>query len=448
MKTVLLIGGICVALAISRPAYAQSAGAFDADDAVAPISIVEGPGVKVGEGTVLHPVFGLETGFNSNVFYQDQNPTGAGVLRLMAQVGAGSLPLTRLAPPIVNAQTEFGEDEAALIRDAGDFQYRADVRLAYDALLSGNEVVQKTGGLGAGATFRGLVNPLRTWSFGFDEDFHRLIRAANFETDADTNRDINYLFMQLMFQPRGRAISALLKYENTIDVFEQNTQGFANRMLNTFGLRGMYQWLPVTRVSLNATQSIYTGLGDSTKVTSYPLKAYAGLESLLSLNTTFVVNAGATAGFYSQGQSFVGPLLEAQFGYRYSPLGRFTLEYEWVYVDSVNANYYRDNMIRGWIQQAFVPFVIVVQPEVHFREYVDTIVPDVNTGSRTRDDVIVSVLAGIHYNFRNWWAFTADYHFSTVQTDFQYMPTNTTGAEIVNPSYARHELMFGTRIAM
>ena len=38
-----------------------SISAFNPGDAVAPASTVEGPGIKVGEGTVLHPVFGIET---------------------------------------------------------------------------------------------------------------------------------------------------------------------------------------------------------------------------------------------------------------------------------------------------------------------------------------------------------------------------------------------------
>ncbi|HSN25127.1 MAG TPA: hypothetical protein VLT45_02545, partial [Kofleriaceae bacterium] len=52
--------------------YDLSIAQFNPEAAVAPSSIVEGPGVKVGEGTVLHPVFGAETGVISNVFYTNQ----------------------------------------------------------------------------------------------------------------------------------------------------------------------------------------------------------------------------------------------------------------------------------------------------------------------------------------------------------------------------------------
>ena len=46
--------------------------------------LVEGPGIKVGESTVLHPRIGLEGGVVSNVFYDDANEVSAPVLRLLA----------------------------------------------------------------------------------------------------------------------------------------------------------------------------------------------------------------------------------------------------------------------------------------------------------------------------------------------------------------------------
>src|SRR5512138_262374 len=105
-----------VLLAMAAPASAQSVAGFDPSDAVAPISVVEGPGVKVGEGTVLHPVFGVETGFISNVFYEDgsEGPSGAGLLRLLAQMGSGSLPLSRLTSPSLLELDQAGDEQTAV----------------------------------------------------------------------------------------------------------------------------------------------------------------------------------------------------------------------------------------------------------------------------------------------------------------------------------------------
>jgi hypothetical protein len=432
-----------VLLAAAAPAGAQSVAAFDPSDAVAPISVVEGPGVKVGEGTVLHPIFGVETGFISNVFHEDEDPNPAGLLRVLAQMGAGSLPLSRLTSPGMLETSPTGSgDEQTPVQSAGDFQYRADLRLSYDMLLSTNDRTTGAGGLGAGATFRGLVNPMRTWSFGFAEEFRRLIRTANFETDADTNRIINDVKLRLFFQPQGRTLSGFLRYDNTIDFFESERQRFASRVQHTLGLRAMYRLFPMTRVYVDGSIGAFSGLGpDSTKVSSFPLVAVAGIQTLLSLNTTISAQAGYTNGFYSAGPSFSAPSGGVEVGYRYSPLGRFTVMYQFAHQDSVNANYFRDHVLRIWLQQMYVPFALTVQPELHFRRYEGiTLV----AGPPARDDVLFSLAVGVHYNFRNWIAGTLGYNLTTVRTDYRYM----TDGIIDDPSYNRHELLVGVRAAL
>ena len=136
----------------SVPSADLSINSFNPDNATAPIDMVEGRGVKIGEGTTLHPVLGMETGVVSNVFYEETNTNAAGVLRLMGQVGVGSLTGLRLVPTEVDPKEESGPK--------GSFEYRAELRLAYDFLLSGNDAVQGTGGLGVGATLGSLYESL------------------------------------------------------------------------------------------------------------------------------------------------------------------------------------------------------------------------------------------------------------------------------------------------
>ena len=87
---------ILVTLLVSSGiAYAQAPDApinITPDGTVSPTSLVEGSGVKVGEGTVLHPIVGVETGVVSNVFYEDVNSNTNALLRLLVEVQSGSLP--------------------------------------------------------------------------------------------------------------------------------------------------------------------------------------------------------------------------------------------------------------------------------------------------------------------------------------------------------------------
>lgn len=429
---------LLAALLLGSPARAQvspndiTIASFDPENAVAPVSTVEGPGIKVGEGTVLYPAFGLETGVVSNVFYEDTGIRNAGLLRLLAQIGTGSMSNLRLEPA---SDGDGGRAQPS-------FEYRAALRASYDFVLSSDNTVSDTGGLGLGLTLRGAANPAGPWTFGFENDFVRLIRAANFETDANTNRDINELGLKLLYHPPGRSLAGYLYYNNTIDIFERSEQSFADRFQNRFGIHPMWRWLPQTQVYADVSWGIYTGLGSSSmKVTSYPLTTVAGIGTLITTKTTLNFQAGYTNGFYSSGPSYSALTLGAAAGYRYSPLGRVALTYDLRYDDSVNANYYRDHIVRLWVQQLFAPFVLMVQPEIHFREYNGiTIV----SGPPVRNDIIVAVVGGINYNFRNWLAATLNYRFSTVQTDYLYM---TDGVN-EDPSFVRHELLLGARMAL
>ena len=458
-NSVLIVVVVC---GVSRVAAAQVTNAipggnvsdvttatFDAATAVEPISIVEGDGVKVGEGTVLHPAFGMETGYISNVFYNG-SPTGAALLRVMAQLSVASLSPDRLDPSQDRLDPNMVDDtpmnpEAVSV---GSFQYRANLSLSYDQMLSNDSTVNKTGGLGVGALFRGMANPQGTLSLGVFEDYTRFIRAANFETSDNTNRDINALNVLGYLHPPGRSVSGYLYYNNTIDVFESSdAQPYPDRVMNQVGIHPMWKVFPRTSLYADASIGYDTGIGSSpasqAKPTSYPLMLRAGVSTLLSLKLTANVSGGYTNGFYSAGPSYSAPFVDAYLEYRYSPLGKMGIWYSLAYLDSVNANYYRDHAIRGYLEQLVDPFALLIQTELHFREYQGTSIMDVN-GGNVRDDTIFAVMAGAHYNFRNWLAVTLDYRLSTVQTDYRYL----TQGMPVDPSYVRHELLAGLRIAM
>ncbi|HEY5948286.1 MAG TPA: hypothetical protein VIV40_22470, partial [Kofleriaceae bacterium] len=355
------------------------------------------------------------------------------------RIGAASLGADRLNP---SATVEQDDQQA----NGGSLEYRANLRVSYDFLLSSNNEVTDTGGLGIGASLHGLTTPQGNVSFGFDEDFSRLIRAANYETDANTNRDINQLRLLLFYHPHGRAVSGYLYAQNMVDIFERDE--FPDRMSNRVGLHPQWKWLPNTQIygdfSWGVTNAINEG-NQINKVNSYPLTLRLGFATLLSLKTTFNFDAGYTNGFYSTGPSYSAPVVGATLGYRYSPLGRVTAGYMYIHEDSINANYYRDHVLRASLQQLFVPFVVMVQPEVHFRRYVgiNTAVPGL-TGADERADVIFALVGGIQYSFRNWLAASVNYRFSTVQTNYMYMAM--TGID--DPSFVRHELLLGVRAAL
>jgi len=415
---------------------------LDPNQALNPTALVTGAGIKVGEGTIFQPQVGLETGVISNVFYTNTGEVAAGLLRLLIEIGTGSLPNQRLGA--ASTSNDPNATTAPTMVDRGDFAFSANLYASWDQYLSTNDNVNAQGGLGGGLLLRGLVNPQQALQFAFGENFSRQIRATNFESNIDTNRDVNSLGLRLTYAPIGRSLSGYLFYMNTIDVFETDNQQFADRMLNSAGLHVNWQWLPMTRVFAEVSQGYDTGIGSSTKVNSAPLTVSTGIQTVLTLNTTLNAHIGYTNGFYSSGPSYSSVVAGALAGYRYSPLGRVTFGYSYDHADSINANFYRDHLLQLSVEQYFVPFVIYAQPELRFREYEGTIVMGTGTMGNVRDDVILGINTGARYSFRDWLVGTLDYRFADVQTDFRY---DAGGGLIVNPSYVRHELLLGVRAA-
>lgn len=402
---------------------------------VAPVGVVSGDGIRIGEGTVLHPAVGADTGYVSNVFYDDTSTAGAGIFRVIGQIGTSSLSAARLAPR--------GSEGGAY--NAGSFQHSEDLRLSYDFYLSGNDYVSQQNGLGIDLTLRGTVFPGRTWSFLYLDTFSRMVRATNFESADRISRDINRLYLGLQWAPVGRSVKGLIHYENTLDLFESSAHKFADRLQNTAGVTAAWRVRPVTQLFADASMAFNFGIGSAVtgankKVDSYPLTIAAGVQTLLSLKTTFVARLGYTNGFYSSGPSYSTIMGGVQLGYRYSPLGRATLMYQYDHADSINANWYRDHMIQLRVDQGFVPFGVSVTPELRLRHYagIMTLIP---TAPDNRDDLIFAVTAAARYNFRNSLAAVLQYRFTALQTDYRY----TVDMNTDDPSYARHELVAGFR---
>ncbi|MEZ4365343.1 MAG: hypothetical protein R2939_03525 [Kofleriaceae bacterium] len=435
LRSYALRTGLVVALlATPRLATAQE---------VAPGS-AEGDGIKVGEGTVIHPTIGLETGVVSNVFYEDSNANFAGLARVIAEFSTGSLSGRRLSGPQLVSDDDPGAEQGSTTgaRSAagGDLSYRASLRLAYEEWLSGNDNVRAQRDLAIGANVRGVVYPRRTWSFGFEEDFVRAIRPTNFEGPGDLNRDINHVKLQLNYQPIGRTLSGFARYQNTIDVFEGDNKDFANRMQHTIGVRSEWRPFPYTMFYADASLGFYGGLGgDSTKVSSLPLRTVIGAQSSITVDTTVSTRVGFAKGFYSAGPDYTMAIFGAQVGHRFSPQARATLLYDYDFQDSVNANFYRDHALRLRHDQQIGEVVGTADVGLIFRTY-RGVLAEVMGSSPDRSDLMFTAHLGLARTLRTWLVGTIDYNFVTDQTDYMQLGDD--------PSYTRHELLVGLRAAL
>src|SRR5688572_23194453 len=140
--------------------------------------VVEGPGVKVGESTVLHPRLGAEAGVINNVFYEEDGATTAGILRIIAELYYSSLSQQRLSAE----QPDDGSVEQ------GDFLFRAGVKAAYEEYLHNDDTVTAQRDLNLSAEVRAVVFPERTWMFTLVDEFTRQSRPTNYESTGSIDR--------------------------------------------------------------------------------------------------------------------------------------------------------------------------------------------------------------------------------------------------------------------
>jgi hypothetical protein len=171
---------------------------------------------------------------------------------------------------------------------------------------------------------------------------------------------------------------------------------------------------------------------------SNPLRVRLGAATNLIPRITLRSYVGYGRGFYSAGEDFNNVLFGAEFGYRYTPFGRFTVSYSYDFHDSINANFYRDHAILGKLDQQLGLFLIGAKLGLRLRGYRG--VPMSIGGTTVRDDVIVQAGADAAYMYRDWLAFTADFNLLMDETDFRSVDGD-------DPSFTRTELTAGVRAA-
>ena len=425
-----LVTGVAGFLLASQPPAAM------AQDAV-----VEGPGFEIGEGTVFHPSAALETGYISNVFYEDEDPVDTAIVQLIAGFALAS-----------EGDKQSPEVEAAIATEDDGTEPPppplVDFRLAGHAIfmgyLSDNERVTDQSDI-AGAA-EGNVNflPQGDVSFSLDDQFIRDARPRNFETFGNLNRIYNHFKAGFKVQPGGRTLSVGARYENILDRFESDDSAFANRMNHIVGVRAEWRWLPITKFFLDSSLGFFGALDDSKagdfQSDSTPLRIQAGVGTALTEFTTVRAHIGYANGFYDQRQNFQNVIGGAEFGYRYTQYGRIRLLFEYDFHDSIQANYFRDYAFMAKLDQQLGLVVLGADADTRLRGYRG--IP-MEIGPDSRDDVILHGALRLHYLIREQFAITARLDATSDQTDYTY----AAGASADSPEYFRLEAYLGLSAA-
>ncbi len=428
------MSGVALVALAGSPAFAQEA-------------VVEGPGVALGEGAVFHPSIAVETGYISNVFYEDgdlpdNDPVGSAIVRAIAGFSIASqthTPAGEIEPAIQSEDEPVEEPPPPATVD-----FRFGGQFILNGYLSDNENVTDQTDLGIGLNGDVVFLPQGDFSVRLTDDFIRDARPHNFESTGNLNRDYNHFTGGAMIQPQGRTISFGARYENTIDRFESDDAAFANRIQHLIGLRGEWRLYPYTKFFADASLGFFDSLGDegmAFKSASKPLRLQVGVGTALTEVTTLRGYIGYANGFYDEGTNFSNVIGGAEFGYRYTQYGRFKLTADYNFQDSLQANFYRDYAFLASIDQQVGLIVLGADTGIRLRRYEG--IPAGIGGDPQRDDVLFSGAVRAAYLLRDWLAITSRFEALIDSTDYEYMA----GAVTDTPAFNRYEAYIGVSAA-
>lgn len=472
LRASLALLGVVTGMTLGAPAFARAqaapAGAAGGSSSsgggwLADRDRTQGPGFRVGDFE-LHPGIGVEVGYDSNLYYTDDNPApgapwhrvDSGILRVTPHLlfttltgeraeggGEGSSPS---APPTVTFQ---GGISAAYYEFFADPNRR---NLALDVGL------------------RLTVLPQRPFGFSVYDTFSRQVRpfVENVNPTQGMARDTNNAGLQLNFQTDGGVLQVMAGYDFGLSFYEDGAFGYGNAFDHTMTLQESFRFLPQTALIqdnqvryhdyLNATSSSApTRLGDS-----WTLRSRIGLNGAITNNISLTGMIGYAAGFFDTPgggtylQNYDAPVGQIQLSWTITQGTRLALGYDRDFQPAVLGNYAsRDRGYASFSTMIGGAFMLGVDADVAYVDY-GIIAPPVGSttpvgsnpdGSTSRSDVRVTAGIFAEYRFTDWLGINTTLRYMGDFTDWRYNVNLGSMGMILDPAgYNKFEAFLGVRV--
>ena len=431
---------ICLAVVAVAGIYGSTARA---QDWLEDRNRTEGPGIKAGD-LEFHPGIGAEVGYDSNVFYADDETNGTGLLRISPHF-------------FISTRTRGNQDGPP-----PTIRFRGGVSAAYYGYFAtryGDDVGES---ISTSAGLNLVVLPERPFNLTFTEEVTRTIRPFTEPADTDPTfaRWRNDVGIRLGFASRGNVLRGGLGYVFGLDMFEATLFEDNNSFTHTAKLDTNWNFLPKTTMIYeadvafqdypNADLSSATQLSDNVRLASR-----IGMNGILTPRISLTALLGYGAGFYDLGEDYddINGSLEGRF--KASQTLQFSLGYERGYSSSFIGNYVRRD--RGYATSDLMiggTFLLAAKLHAGLSSYG---VPRTGEGEvyatapDPRDDVRVGGSLSGEYRFADWLAITGSFSYEANLTDYEYdlqTVSIVTGQPIPpDPAgYNKLEAWFGLRV--
>jgi hypothetical protein len=400
LRTSLYAGFICLSVVgLAGRAWGQATTVTGTDVSVGyqalPYRTPPGPGAQNGlqlsDSALLHLGIGAEAGYDSNVFYSENNAKASPIIRI--------LPFLELT----NA-TRMGSHPSGASFDLG-------AALTYREYLSNDPLIRDQRAFMPSAFADLEFGGAQAVSFGVSDSFARTEDPPylNGGSTQPFIRDTNLAIAQVGWAPSGGRLGFTLRYTNTIDNFETVNVSAASSMANSLMLDASWKWLPKTALFAQVSQGYISYLNTvdpNLKSVSYPLTANTGIRGLVTAKLAATLFVGYSNGFYATrpGPNGFRGFFNAggDVAYRPTLLTTVALGYRHDFQNAILGDfYYRDAVYLNLGQAIAGRVAMGLSARYESRSFQGVPVTS-GTGRTSRHDNFWQVGANLDYRMRAW----------------------------------------------
>lgn len=419
-------------------------------------------GVQLGRYRLVPRVFaGL--GYDSNVFYQDDNNVESP---------------TSSAVAIVRPSVEVSSAKSA------NLGVDLDVGLRYLSYLSDNEAVSAQDGFDVDGKLGVTFNRRGGFALRLSDRFVRT-NTAPFEEGTDSYQRIqNEVAAALLIQPGGRVITGTL--EAGVQMVRYQTESLSDLDQTNYRLSQQFSWkfLPKTQFVIRAEERFIrydsgtrqvpgdidcSGITDANALNecnalnelngalsgtslvvnpdSSPVRVRAGFTGLLTKKISFAALGGWANTFTEQGENFNGFVGELELNYEIGPASRASLGYYYDMSPSTFSGFYNSHKVSlGFNQQIAGRVDLELRGMVDYRAYgtvenveMPTVTCDNENPCRhysttNRVDPFVNAKAELVYRLGDIGRLATGYKYEANLTDFEVR----TPVQVSTARYQKH----------
>jgi len=451
------LGLLALALGLLVPATVEAQVGWLSDR-----SRTEGPGFQVGDFE-LHPGLGVEIGYDSNLYYTEDDPAFAiprdsAILRAAAHINIATRGAQR------RAEGEAGGDGGSQGNPSATF--RGGLSGTFYHFFNDNNRTN----MEVDANLNLHLLPNRPFGIILTEQFGRSVRPFTESTVSQSFARLrNDAGVQFDFQTDGGILKISAGYNFIVDYFEDDSFQYANSFLHRITLSETFRFLPQTAIIHDTTFRVNDVISHPTPDPLNPvpllndgflLRTRIGLNGALTTNFSVLAMVGYAAGFYNT--PLVGVPGEPDYDQEYESVTahvgarwqivenvRLNFGYDRDFQPSYLGNFYRRD--RGYIDfQTLIEGAFLLGAEVslgyyEFGQPVDTLGDPLGTTTSRGDIRFVGGLFA-EYRFTEWLGVNATFRYTGNYTDYTY-DIAVGSTTLVDPaSFNKFEVWGGVRV--